>query len=195
MPRTITITTTFARLMLPAAITALLSLVVLAPVGAQTLTQECTNPDFAYTVSFPDAWYANARVEGGDLEDVAACRFFSPQEFDVRPQSEVAGIAIAISPQATGPADARTPDTEVGGKPAYVRETTVAEDGFEPAGTRHYDYWIEIGPDSWLVAGTSDAPAFVGEYEDNQAILDAMMDGLSFGSTRPGLPDTALPTP
>jgi hypothetical protein len=191
MPRATT--STFARLLLPVAIPALLSLLTLAPVGAVTMSRDCTNEELGYTVTYPEAWYTNARVEGGDLDDVAACRFFSPQAFEVRPQSGVAGIAIAISLQATGPQDARTPDTEVGGRPAYVRETTVAEDGVEPAGTRHYDYWIELGPDAWLLAGTSDAPTFVGTYEDNTVILDAMMDGLSFGSTGPGLPDTAMP--
>jgi hypothetical protein len=122
---------------------------------------------------------------------VAACRFFSPQDFEVQPQAGIAGVAVAIGGEASGPPGARTPETTVGGRPAYVTESTTQEDGLEPAGTRHYDYWIEIGPDSWLVAGTSDAPTSVGDYEDNKVILDAMMDDLTFAT--PQLPDTALP--
>lgn len=178
------------RLLLMAAVPALLSLATFAPVGAQTLSQECTNPDFGYTVGFPAGWYVNEHVDGGELDDVAACRFFSPQDFEVRPQAGISGIAIAIGAEHSGPPGGRTPETTVGGKPAYVTETTTEEDGLEPAGTRHYDYWIEIGPDTWLVAGTSDAPTSVGDYEDNKVVLDAMMDDLTFAS--PKLPDTAV---
>jgi hypothetical protein len=166
------------------------------PVAAQDLTQECANDDVGYSVGFPKGWYYNEFVEGGELEDVAACRFFSPQDFEVQPQAGIAGMAIAIGPEADGPDGALTPDTTVGGKPAYITETTVEEDGFEPAGTRHYDYWIELGPDTWLVAGTSDAPNFVGDYDENKALLDAMMDSLRFGrSDDGGVPDTRVAAP
>lgn len=167
------------------------------PVAAQDLTQECTNADVGYTVGFPGGWYTNDRVEDGELEDVAACRFFSPQDFEVQPQAGIAGMAIAIGVESHGPAGALTPETTVGGKPAFVTETTVEEDGFEPAGTRHYDYWIELGPDTWLVAGVSDAPNFVGDYDENKAVLDAMMDSLRFAENDDdgGLPDTRVAAP
>jgi hypothetical protein len=181
-------TTIISRLVLLSAIAALLGLASIGPVRAQTLSQECTNPDFDYTVAFPGGWFVNGHIEGGQLEDVSACRFFSPEDFEVRPQAGAAGIAIAIGPQATGPRGGNP--TTVGGKAAFVTETVVEEDGFEPAGTRHYDYWIEIGPDTWLVAGTGDSTAFVGGYDENKATLDAMMDSLDFDE--PGLPDTAM---
>jgi hypothetical protein len=186
-------TSIIGRLLLLVAIPAVLSLASFAPVGAQTLSQECTNPDVDYTVAFPTGWYVNGRVEGGELEDVAACRFFAPQDFEVQPQAGIAGIAVSIGAQSDGPPGALTPETSVGGKPAYVTETTVEQDGIEPAGTRHYDYWVELGPDAWLRAGTSDAPNVVGDYDENKAVLDAMMDSLTFGAETPGLPDTAMP--
>jgi hypothetical protein len=86
------------------------------------------------------------------LADVSACRFFSPQDFDVRPQSEVSG-AIVIDVGNQGPPGRLAPDTEVGGKPAFITETETPEGGFELAGTLHYDCWVELDPDSWLVAG------------------------------------------
>ncbi|MDQ4035804.1 MAG: hypothetical protein M3153_07720 [Chloroflexota bacterium] len=73
-----------------------------------------------------------------------------------------------------------TPHTTVDGRPAFLAEKTVAEEGFEPAGTRHDDPCIEIGPDAWLSAGTSDAPNFVRDYEEDKVVLDAMMDSLRF---------------
>jgi hypothetical protein len=169
-----------------------LTLAAVTPVAAVDLSQQCSNTDDGYSVSLPRGWYYNERVEGGDLEDVAACRFFGPEDFYVAPQAGIGGMAIAIGLGNDGPPGEMTPGTTVDGKPAFVTETTVGEDGLEPAGTRHYDYWIEIGPDAWLVAGTSDAPNFVGDYEENKAVLDAMMDSLRFGVA--SLPDTALAT-
>jgi hypothetical protein len=180
----------------PAIIAAALALLVASatPVGAQDLTQECTNDDVDYTVAFPGGWYYNEFIDGGELEDVAACRFFSPQDFEVQPQAGIAGIAIAIGLEANGPQGGTA--TTVGGKAAFVTETTVEEDGFEPAGTRHYDYWIEIGPDTWLAAGTSDAPNFVGDYDENKTVLDAMMGSLRFGGSDDfRLPDASLAAP
>lgn len=167
------------------------------PVAAQDLTQECTNADVGYTIGFPDGWYVNERVEGGELVDVSACRLFSPQDFEVQPQAGIAGMAIAIGVEGNGPQGAMTPDTSVGGKAAFITETVVEDDGFEPAGTRHYDYWIEFGPDAWLVAGTSDAPNFVGDYDENKAVLDAMMESLRFdgGDDDVQLPDTRVAAP
>jgi hypothetical protein len=170
-----------------------LTLDATAPVAAVDLTQHCSNTDDGYSVSLPRGWYHNERVEGGELDDVAACRFFGPEDFEVTPQSGIGGMAITVRLGNDGPPGEMTPDTTVDGKPALVTETIVAEDGFEPAGTRHYDYWVEIGPDTWLSAGTSDAPNFVGDYAENKAVLDAMMDSLQFRAA--SLPDTALVTP
>lgn len=166
-----------------------LALAAAAPAAAADLTQRCTNPDDGYSVSLPRGWYYNEYVEGGDVDDVAACRFFSPEDFEVRPASGVADVAISIGREATPP-DAEGAETTVDGRRAIVLQTEASEDGFDPAGTRYYQYWIDMG-DDWLVAGTSDGPTWVGEFEDNAEILDAMMDSLTFGTTR--LPDTALP--
>jgi len=183
--------TNLARLLLVAALPALLSIAFSAPVGAQTLGWECSNDEFDYTIGVPTGWYANEHVEGGELDDVSGCRFFSPEDFSVQPQSGLADVAIGITPQRTEPEGGTA--TTVGGRPAVVTETQTVEDGMEPAGTRHYDYWIELGEGLWLVAGTSDAPNFVGDYEQNRETLDAMMDSLTFDERGVQLPDTALP--
>ena len=161
------------------------------PVAAVELTQQCTNPEEGYTVSLPRGWYYNETVEADDTDDVAACRFFSPDDFEVRPGSGVSDVAIGIGREATAPR-AEGEATTVGGKPAIILETEANDDSFDPAGTRYYQYWIDVGAE-WLVATTTDAPGWVGDYDDNKAVLDAMMDTLSFA---PGsLPDTALAMP
>lgn len=165
--------------------------VVTAPAAAVELGKTCTNSDDGYTVGVPDGWYHNERVEGDGLDDIAACRFFSPSDFEVRPASEASGIAISITREETPPRAEGT-ETTVGGKRATIIETQVGEDGYEPAGTRHYQYWIDMSAD-WLVVGTSDGPNYVGGYDDNKAILDAMMESFTFNAA--SLPDTAMPLP
>lgn len=182
----------------PAALATLLAPVLLVmasvmPVAATELTQRCTNPEEGYTVSLPRGWYYNETVEADGTDDVAACRFFSPDDFEVRPGSGVSDVAIGIGREATAPR-AEGEATTVDGEPAVILETEANEDNFDPAGTRYYQYWIDIGAD-WLVATTTDAPGWVGEYEDNKAVLDAVMDSLTFGAATPGLPDTAMPAP
>jgi len=169
----------------------ILAMAAAMPVAAVELTQRCTNPEEGYTVNLPRGWYYNETVEADGTEDVAACRFFSPEDFEVRPASGVADVAIGIGRDATAPPSAGAATT-VGGKPATNLETEANDDGFDPAGTRYYQYWIDVG-DEWLVATTSDGPGWVGSYEDNKDVLDAMMGTLTFGTS--SLPDTALAEP
>ena len=169
----------------------IVAMAAVMPVAAVELTQRCTNPDEDYSVSLPRGWYYNESVEADGTDDVAACRFFSPDDFEVRPASGVADVAIGIGREATAPR-AEGAATTVGGKPATIVETEAGDDSFDPAGTRYYQYWIDIG-DEWLVATTSDGPTWVGEYEDNKVVLDSMMRTLTFGTT--SLPDTALAEP
>lgn len=180
---------TLRRLLLPAALAALGPFVAVGSVhAAEPLGQRCTNPEVGYTVSFPTGWYVNAHVEG-ETEDVAACRLFSPREFQVRPGSETTGVSVAIGVQRSGPSDPGTPTT-VGGRPAVVTEAASPPNPVEPAGTLHYRYWIDLGGGEWLLAGTSDGPDWVGPYEENKATLDAMMDTLAFEQLT--LPNTSV---
>ena len=160
-----------------------------APVHAAELGEECANPDDGYTVAYPTGWHMNERVEGGESEDVAACRFFSPEEFVVAPASQATDIAVAIGVQQDGP-QATGEQTTIGGRPATRTESVASDGGFEPAGTQTYSYWIELDDGTWLVASTSDGPNWVGDYEENKATLDAMMESLTFAGRM--LPDTAI---
>ncbi|HYI65719.1 MAG TPA: hypothetical protein VEW95_02220 [Candidatus Limnocylindrales bacterium] len=161
-----------------------------APVHAQDLGQDCTNPDDGYSVAYPTGWYANERVEGGEADDVAACRFFSPEEFVVVPASQATNIAVAIGVQQDGPPTSGE-QTTVGERPATRIESVAPEGGFEPAGTQTYAYWIDLGDGTWLLASTSDGPNWTGDYEENKATLDAMMESLAFDDGGM-LPDTAI---
>ena len=182
------ILTTRAAVLVAVIAPVLVAMATATPVAAVELTQRCTNLEEAYTMNLPRGWYYNETVEADGTEEVAACRFFSPEDFEVHPASGVADVAIGIGREATAPR-AEGEATTVGGKPATILETEAGDDSFDPAGTRYYQYWIDIG-DEWLVATTSDGPTWVGQYDDNKVVLDAMMDTLTFRTT--SLPDTAL---
>ena len=183
-----------ARRVAAVGIGALMLLMVVAPVGAQTLSQECENPDVGYTIAFPSGWYVNEHVEGGDVADVVACRFFSPEDFEVVPATGAANVAIAIGLQAGGPpAEFAGEPITVDGHAAFRGEEVTPAGADVPEGTRYYNYWIDLGDGTWLLASTSDGPTSVGHYDANRSTLDAMMDSLDFGSA--SLPDTAMAAP
>jgi hypothetical protein len=177
------------RLFMTLAIATAAVLAVAAPTRAGELGQQCTNPEVGYTVSFPSGWYVNEHVDGGESEDVAPCRFLSPREFEVLAASQASGIAIAIGVQQDGPQEAGEPTT-VDGRPATRGESMSEAGGVDPAGTRYYSYWIELTDGTWLAATTSDGPNWVGDYEENTAALDAMLDSLRFSAVT--MPDAAI---
>lgn len=45
-------------------------------------TDECTNEEYGWTVTFPESWWTNTAFTHPDGNDVAACWMFSPDEFD-----------------------------------------------------------------------------------------------------------------
>lgn len=140
----------------------------------------CANEADGYSVVVPEGWWHNELVEGGELDDVAPCRFFAREPTEIRPASQASGVAIAISTQSsTGPLDDAEPTT-VDGRDAWIVETLSArDDPFQPAGTRSYSYWIELD-DGWLLASTSDGPNWTGDFEENVAVLDEMIESLRF---------------
>ena len=157
------------------------------------LTAACTNPEVGYTVNFPNNWYYNTHVAGeGAAEDVEACRYFSSEDFTVTPGSEPTGVSIAISSDHSAFDASADELVTVGGRQAARYESESTTPGFKGM---YYVYSIDLGDGTTLAAQTSDR--WVGDYEENKDILDAMMQSLVFGvqaTPTPGpttLPDAA----
>jgi hypothetical protein len=162
----------FVSLIASLALTLSLVVGVVRPTAAQeapTLTAYCTNPMVAYTVAFPGDWFTNPRVEGeGAANDVAACRFFSAQEFTVTPGSEPSGnIAIGFFPQSGSVGD---------GEPVVVDGLQAIRDERGAAGDRVYLYNISVAAGRILSVQTHEA--WAGDYAQNKAILDRQMAGI-----------------
>jgi hypothetical protein len=139
----------------------------------------CENSVEGYAVQVPQDWFANPEIiapEGGD--DVPACRFFAPAEFEVRPNSGVPP-SVAISFQlvdALAPGDgtelSRT-ETMFDGHDALLREAEVTQEPFLPAGTLVYEVWVSLDDGRYLFISTDSARD--GDYEDHKRVMDQMM--------------------
>lgn len=159
---------------------------------AGPLTASCTNPEVGYTVNFPNNWFYNTHVSGeGGAEDVEACRYFSSEDFTVTSGSEPTGVSIGMS-RSTSAFDASAGEqTTIGGRDAVRYESESTTPGFEGM---YYIYSIDLGDGTTLTAQTSDR--WVGDYEENKEILDAMMESLVFGTPATPTPTaTATPEP
>jgi hypothetical protein len=141
----------------------------------------CANSVEGYAVDVPHDWFANPEVtapEGGD--DIPACRYFAPDEFDVRPNSGLPPT-VAIDFQlveAIGRADGTqlsSSETTVDGHNALVRESEITEGGgpFLPDGTLVYEVYISLDDGRYLRFSTDSSRN--GDYEDHKAVMDQMM--------------------
>ena len=159
---------------------------------AGPLTASCTNPEVGYTVNFPNNWFYNTHVSGeGGAEDVEACRYFSSEDFTVTPGSEPTGVSIGMSRDRSAFDASAGEQTTVGGRDAVRYEAESTTPGFEGM---FYVYSIDLGDGTTLTAQTSDR--WVGDYEENKDILDAMMESLVFGAAATPTPQpTATPEP
>jgi hypothetical protein len=139
----------------------------------------CENSLEGYAVQVPQDWFANPEVrapEGGD--DIPACRYFAPAEFEVRPNSGIPQT-VAISFQlvdAIGPSEGTelsSSETTIDGQDALVREVEITEgEPFLPAGTRVYAVYVSLDDGGYLRFSTDSSQD--GDYEEHKAVMDQM---------------------
>lgn len=140
----------------------------------------CENGVEGYAVDVPQDWFANPKVtapDGGN--DIPACRYFAPAEFEVRPNSGFPPtVAIGFQVvEAIGPSEGtelRSSETTVDGHDALLREVEITEGGpFLPAGTRVYEVYVSLADGGYLRFSTDSSRD--GDYEDHRAVMDQMM--------------------
>lgn len=154
---------------------------------------ECENEELGYEVEYPEDWWANERIEPDEptLTPIPECMYFAREPVDLRPNAGLpAGLAVhfdiregqeALDPElmeSYGEVLGQDEDT-VDDRPAVVWETEVTNGtSFTPAGSRTYQYVIELEDGSQLVAITDSVHQDEEDYEATKPILDAMMDSL-----------------
>lgn len=150
---------------------------------------DCSHPSGAYRVAFPDAWWWNTDYEDPDIGPVAACRFFAPSSFDAfsatRRNAVPTGVAIWLDYAERGCFGFINPVLEehelmIDGFTATVREFAQGQQGDAPPA--YYQYIIQLTPEvacedaaSKAIVATTGVDMF-GDYEDNKAMLDRMME-------------------
>lgn len=142
----------------------------------------CLDPERGLGVVFPDAWWTNTAVD-----DLPACSYFAPQFFELSEPGTVpdeVDLSIRIFDGGYG----ITSEEIVGEETLTLVNRPVTR--WELAGPdgRTYQYVVllgeisELGPN--LVASTHVGPG--GDYELARAVLDGMMDRLTFAVPPPG---------
>lgn len=149
----------------------------------------CTNTELGYSIGHPGEWHTTD-VFMGEKDPSNACRWFSPTPFG--PDGNVVAegwgypLEVAIGRSfANERIEYRTPETVqvldeelavVDGHRAvrleYVPEDVVADTG------RHYQYVIELGPQTTLIVHTTESRGIEGVYAENRTVVDLAVDTL-----------------
>jgi hypothetical protein len=153
----------------------------------------CTNSTLGYSIGYPGEWHTTD-VFDGDQDPSYACQWFSPDPFGPEGNVVVEGWGYPLEVVIRGPFDREIRqqlDPEVarilaqeelvvdGHRALRVEYETlidvIAETGL------HYQYMIELDPETTLVVHTTATRGIVGLYEENRRIVDQAVETLRFG--------------
>ena len=144
----------------------------------------CTNDDLGYTIDYPDGWWAN----GGDV--APPCSYFNPEPIELPEASEPPPTAarVDVEPVAfervvgeqLGREILSREDVQVAGRPAARLEFESTGEALLDAGTRLYQYVVDLGGGEVLIATTQEADDL--DYERNKQVLDAMVESLELST-------------
>lgn len=148
----------------------------------------CLNEQAGYRIAFPDSWWTNTAYEDPNLGPTAACVYFAPAAFDVTTatQEEPIPEGVAITASHTlgclgyiHPTKSST-DMMISGFDARAEE--LAEGKRESNPPLLYRYVVDRLPDASCEGEANGdmllfttAPDMPGDYEENKAMLDRMM--------------------
>lgn len=158
--------------------------------SVEPASNECTNDEIGYTVRYPSDWWANAAVvpDAPELTPIDGCVVFADEPVELVPNSELPPGVVISAGVTEPPAGIPTQsvellggrELEVAGRPATVSEIEWTEDvAFFSAGDRVYEYRIQLASGQILLFSTRTNEVIdAGAYENNKAVLDAMMETL-----------------
>jgi hypothetical protein len=146
----------------------------------------CTNEVAGYRLAFPDDWWVNTKYEDPEAGHIAACRFFSPNEFDAYSITEPLGTPDGVAIAATFLRDGcfgsvnhviHEEDRVWDGHQLTVREEA---EGIQPGEAYAYSITINLGDSPCGSANSRQlqfrtSRALAGDYVENKEVLEAMM--------------------
>jgi hypothetical protein len=154
--------------------------------------ERCTNGAFGYSMGYPGDWFTTD-VFDGEADPANACRWFSPDAFgpDGNVVAEGWGYPLEIGVggsfdqelrQVLDPELARVVQQEelvVEGHRAVRIEYETLIDVVADTGL-HYQYLVELDPETTLIVHTTETRGIAGEYQENKTIVDEAVDTLRF---------------
>lgn len=158
----------------------------------------CTNSALGYSIGYPEAWHTTD-VLIGEQDASYACRWFSRDPFDASQGNVVTeGWGYPLEVGIGGPFDRerrQTLDPDV--SRVLVQEELVV-DGHRALRVEyeklidligepglHYEYLIELDPETTLIVHTTATRGVQGVYEENRVVVDRAVDTIRFTSDAP----------
>ena len=170
-----------------------------APVGAMPDGWvPCTNGVLGYSIGYPGEWHTTDMLIG-EQDPSYACQWFSPDPFGAEGNVVTEGwgypleVGIRSVPfdqqlaQTVDPEAARVITQEelvIDGHRAVRLEYETLVDLIADTGL-HYEYLIELDPETSLVVHTTETRGIAGDYEENKTIVDDAVDTLLFSDPTP----------
>jgi hypothetical protein len=165
-----------------------------SPTDAPAGWVRCENGAIGYSIAYPSDWFTTDLLNG-ERDPANACRWFSSTPYDEDLGTQVVegyghplevrirtGDHEAIAADETVVADVLARDEVlVDGRPAVRLELEYGAGPIVPAGTRVYEYVIDLGPEQTMIVLTADQDGIPGSYEDNRVVVDDAVGSLRFG--------------
>jgi hypothetical protein len=158
---------------------------------------QCTNASVGYSIGYPGIWHTTD-ILNGEQDPTYACQWFSPDPFGPEGNVVSEGWGYPLELAIRGPFDQvreQELDPEVvdvhsqdelvveGHRAIRVEFETVI-DLVGDTGL-HYEYLIELDPDTTLIVHTTATRDVVGVYAENKVIVDRAVDTLRFAGETP----------
>jgi hypothetical protein len=152
----------------------------------------CTNSPLGFSIGYPGTWHTTD-VLGGEQDPSYACQWFSPDPFGPEGNVVAEGWGYPLEVGVRGPFDQELQivlDPEVArilvqeelvvdGHRAVRLEYETLIDLIADTGL-HYEYVIELDPETTLIVHTTATRGVEGVYEENRIVVDRAVDTLRF---------------
>lgn len=157
----------------------------------------CTNGVVGYSIGYIGTWHTTD-ILNGDQDPAHACRWFSPEAFGPEGNVVAEGWGYPMEVAVRGSfAQALAQEIDPELADVLVQEELVVEghravrleyetviDVVGETGL-HYEYLVELDPETTLIVHTTATRGVAGVYAENKVIVDLAVDTLRFSSPSP----------
>ena len=155
--------------------------------------ERCTNGALGYSIGYPGDWFTTD-VFDGQADPANACQWFSPDPFGPGGNgvAEGWGYPLEVATRGLGfdlvLADEIDPEQAdvlvneqvlVDGHRAVRLEYETLNDVVGENGL-HYEYVIQVDPETTLIVHTTPTRGIVGVYADNKVVVDRAVETINF---------------